>query len=155
MEVIKNMFLGLVMALILYILVQSISVSITNGAEFEDKTQKIFIINFIIGIVLIISGNTIFGKRGSMKNKSVQYGVIFGGISLMINTVVMNWDYLSDATRVSLIGLLLLVVVWYAYYRSNKKEQIEKMTPNVINTDDVVDIDDDGEIDREPVVHHV
>ena len=148
MEVIKNMFLGLVMALILYILVQSISVSITNGAEFEDKTQKIFIINFIIGIVLIISGNTIFGKRGSMKNKSVQYGVIFGGISLMINTVVMNWDYLSDATRVSLIGLLVLGGVGYAYYRSSKKEQVEKMTPKVMITEDVGEMVEDGDRER-------
>ena len=118
MKFLKDICIGITIAVILYTFVLSISTIITNTETTSEKSQKIFIINFIAGIVLIFAGNLIFNKKNRMKNNAVKYGTILAGCGLMINSIMMNWDNLADNTRIILIGLLLLVVIAYSYKKS-------------------------------------
>ena len=147
MEVIKNIGLGSIIAFIIYIFVMSISTTIIpnniNCDKFADSAQKIFILNFLIGIVLIFLGNTILKNKNKLKNQAVRYGFLLGGSSLMINSIIMNWDHLGDSTRIMLFGLLLFVLIIYSYQRDSS------------NNDNDNDNDNDDNNKNRIVVHRI
>lgn len=123
---------GSIIGFILYILVISVSRSATSDLEFNEKTQKIFIINFITGLCLLCLAYTTFSKGGKLYNRSMKTGLLISGFCLSLNTIIINWDFLSDNTRIFLIGLSLAIVIWYAYYlesdtpKKKKKKRIKE-----------------------------
>jgi hypothetical protein len=119
MEFLKDISIGITIAVILYVFILSITTIMTNNETISEKTQKVFIWNFIAGISLIFMGNTVFNNTNGIKNNAMRYGAILGGCGLMVNSIIMNWDYLSDTTRVVLFGLLLMVIIAYSYRKKN------------------------------------
>ena len=123
--------IGSIIGFILYVLVISISKSATADLEFNEKTQKIFIFNFISGLCLLCLAFTTFAKGGKLNNRAVKTGLLLSGFCLSLNTIIINWDFLSDNTRICLIGVCLAIVVWYAYYLdspTNKKKKKKRET---------------------------
>ena len=129
MEFLKDISIGITIAVILYVFILSITTIMTNNETISEKTQKVFIWNFIAGIALIFMGNTVFNNTNGIKNNAIRYGAILGGCGLMVNSIIMNWDYLSDATRVVLFGLLLMVIIAYSY----RKKKVIKENSTVVH----------------------
>lgn len=129
MEFLKDISIGITIAVILYVFILSITTIMTNNETISEKTQKVFIWNFIAGIVLIFMGNTVFNNTNGIKNNAIRYGAILGGCGLMVNSIIMNWDYLSDTTRVVLFGLLLMVIIAYSY----RKKKVIKENSTVVH----------------------
>ena len=126
MNVVMDILIGIIMSCIIYVLAQSVSRSVTSDIEGDDKTQKIFVIDFVIGIVCLFMALTIF-RKSQFKNRALKIATFFGGGWLILNSVVFNWDCLSDATRIVLIGITLLIMVYYVYKKSSEQtEQTKK-----------------------------
>jgi hypothetical protein len=153
MEVIKNIGLGSIIAFIIYIFVMSISTTIIpnniNSDKYADSAQKIFILNFIIGIFLIFLGNTILKNKNKLRNQAVRYGFLLGGSALMVNSIIMNWDHLDDSTRITLFGLLLFVLIIYSYQRNSTNNM------NIDNDNDNYNDDNDYNYKNRVVVHRI
>lgn len=125
MITVSDLLIGVPMSVILFIFVQSITKALTKDSDFDDKVQKMFIFNFVLGVIVIFIATTVFGKNKPMHNKSIQTGLILGGAYLIINTFLFNWTYLEDLTRILLVGMCLALFVWIAYKTKQKKEEKE------------------------------
>lgn len=119
MNIVMDIIIGTIISMIIYVLAQSVSRSITSDIATDDKTQKIFMIDFAIGIVCVFMALTIF-KKSRIKNRALKIATLFGGGYLILNSVVFNWEHLTDMTRIILIGATLLILIKYAY---NKADQ--------------------------------
>ena len=117
-------------------LIISSSQSITSTLEFNEKIQKEFIIKFLSAICLLCLAFTSFSRGGKLQNNAMKWGLMLSGAALSINTMIINWDKLSNSTKIILIGSCLGVIIWYAYYLESGR--------NLDNTnDDGDDVDDD------------
>ena len=114
-----NFCIGTIIGFIIYVLITSMSRLMTIDMEFNEKNQKIFIINFISGLCLLSLAMTAFNDKGKLKNKSVKNGLLISGLCLSLNTIIINWHLLSEHTRIMLIGICLGIVIWYAYYNEH------------------------------------
>ena len=136
MGYVTDFIIGSTIGLVLYVLIISSSQSITSTLEFSDKIQKEFIIKFLSAICLLCLAFTSLSRGGKLQNNAVKWGLMLSGAALSMNTMIINWDKLSNGTRIILIGSCLSVIIWYAYYLESGR--------NLDNTDD-----DDGEEDND------
>ena len=130
---VTEFMIGSTIGFILYVLVVSISQTLTSTLEFNDKIQKIFIIKFLSAICLLCLAFTSFSYQGKLENRTVKWGLILSSIALSANTMIVNWDILSNNTKIILIGACLSVVVWYAYHLESTSD---KNKDNEDNEDD-------------------
>jgi hypothetical protein len=142
MGYLTEFMIGSTIGFILYVFIVSISQTVTSTLEFNDRIQKIFIVKFLSALCLICLALTSFSYQGRFANRTVKWGLVLSSAALSINTMVVNWNILSDSTKIILIGLCLSVIVWYAYYLESKDEKDE-------NEDDEQDGEQDGEQDDE------
>jgi hypothetical protein len=144
MGYVAEFMIGSTIGIILYILIISISQTLTSTLEFNDKTQKIFIIKFLSALCLLCLAFTSFSYRGKLENRTVKWGLILSGAALSINTMIINWNILSDNTKIILIGLCLSVIVWYAYQLESKDSD-----GNKDNNEKYNDKEDEGDEEDE------
>lgn len=146
-----DFIVGTVISVILYVFIFSVGQNITADLEFNDKIQKGFVINFVVGLCLLCLAYTTFSKDGKLYNRAMRTGLLLSGFALLINTIVINWYSLSDNTRTLLIGVCLGLSIWYAYSLaspSKKKRKIKKKIDDEYTVDDAVGmVDDSDDID--------
>jgi len=101
---------GIILSIILNMLVGTIENMLSKELSPNDKQQQNFIISFISGLVFIFLAYSIFDINGRYYNKSIKYGFLLSGIILIINIIFINWDLLSDQTRLLFICISLFLI---------------------------------------------
>ena len=119
-----NLGIGGLLGTAIYIFVNNISNICNSQLGLDEKKQRNFIINFVSGMGLIFLTFTIFKSNKSLRNNAVRYGLGFGGVGLAINSLIINWKVLDEYTKTILIGICMLLIIWYAY--KNKRKKIEE-----------------------------
>jgi len=87
---------------------------ITNEDKAEDKIKKNLIISFIIGIIGILCAWFIFYKS-KVKNRSVMISLILGSLYLIGNSLFLNWNKLSNDSKLFMIGSVLVGLIVISY----------------------------------------
>ena len=79
LEIILSVPLGV----ILYVFLQQVITLINMDLPYGDKFQSSLIMAFIIGILILVIGNTLFKNNKRLKNKTMQFGLTLCGILLV------------------------------------------------------------------------
>jgi len=104
--------------ILLYILLANkiadiFSNSILNENEkLESYTMYVYFIS-IMGIVIAY-----FFIEDITKNKGnyiVNKGLTYGGVILLLYTIFFYWEYLGDYSKLSLLIISILSIIYYAY----------------------------------------
>jgi len=87
--------------------------------EFEnankDYTKNLFLISLIFGIV-IIAVSVLF-----VKISAISGGLMAGSLFFIIYGTGGYWEYMDDLIRFAILGVVLGILIWLAYYMKNKK----------------------------------
>jgi len=93
--------------------------------EFEDAnknyTKNLFLISLILGLI-VIAVSVLF-----IKISMISGGLMAGSIFFMIYGTGGYWNYMDDFLRFGILGIVLGVLIWLAYYISKNKEKKFKL----------------------------
>ena len=119
-----NVVISIPMAIIIYVLTEKLIVSMTIENKFNDRIQKSFVLGFIIGLVFIAFGMTVFNEYSNMDNQSLQLAMYGAGGFLLLNSVVFNWNDLDEGTKIIILGISIAFLIMYSY---NNKRSYDKI----------------------------
>ncbi len=132
---ISNLFIGGIIGLIYYLIICQIS----NNIFLENKniysTQNSIIFLYFGGIIGLFLGSKMFSKNNKLENSSIKFGLYFGSIMLIFNSMIANWDKMNSQTKLLLLGINFGLLVWFSYYKikSNNKKKKTKKTKNSVD----------------------
>lgn len=110
-----NVIMSIPMSIILYILTEKIIINITSDNNFNDRVQKSFIMSFVVGLVFIALGMTVFNENSNIDNQSIRYALYSSGCFLIVNSVFFSWDNLDEETKIIILGISISCLVLYSY----------------------------------------
>src|SRR5277367_826254 len=119
-----NVALSIPMAVIIYMLTEKLIISLTAENKFNERVQRSFIIGFIVGLVFIALGMTLFDEDSNMDNQSIQLAMYGAGGFLVLNSVFFSWDVLDEGTKIIILGISVSGFIIYSYQnkRSHKTD---------------------------------
>ena len=120
-SVILNVLLAIPIGLLFILFVNKLIEILTHDTVAEARIKKNLIIAFIIGIIGILIAWFIFYKS-KVKNIGVMLGLMLGSIYLMINSLILNWDKLSNDTKLFMIGAVLKELVMSNVLDAERRE---------------------------------
>ncbi len=80
-----------------------------NNALREAYEKNVFLIYLVAGFIALIIGLILKG------NKIVSFGLGVGGLGNIIVGFLRYWRYLGDYVRFIAVGILLALLIWFAY----------------------------------------
>jgi hypothetical protein len=85
---------------------------IEENEKLESYTMYVYFIG-IMGIVIAY-----FFIEDTVKNKGnyiITKGLTYGGIILLLYTIFFYWEYLGDYSKLSLLIISIISIIYYAY----------------------------------------
>lgn len=129
MGILKDIAIAVPLGVIYNVFVHKLANISLSGMEYNEKYQKSIIILFVAGIVGIIIAQNIFARKSYYKNRPIRYGMIFGSVLLITYSLITNWDKMDDNTKLVLMGIIMMGLVWYCYYgKDDDKKKNRKKT---------------------------
>jgi hypothetical protein len=104
-------------------LTEKMIISLTSENKFHERVQKSFVMGFIIGLVFIALGLTVFNEHSNMDNHSLQLAMYGAGAFLVLNSVFFSWDDLDEGTKIIILGISISGLIIYSY---NNKRSYDK-----------------------------
>ncbi len=81
--------------------------------------QNLFLISLIIGLVIIAFSVII------IKVSAVSGGLMFGSLMFIIYGTAGYWQFMNDFLRFGILGAVLVILIWLAYYLAKKNSKIK------------------------------
>lgn len=110
-----NVAISIPMAIIIYMLTEKTIISLTSDSKFSDRVQNSFVMGFIIGLVFIALGMTVFSEGSNMDNQSLQLALYESGLFLVLNSVLFSWDDLDEGTKIIILTISITGLIIYSY----------------------------------------
>jgi multisubunit Na+/H+ antiporter MnhB subunit len=110
-----NVLISVPMAVIIYMLTEKFIISLTSENKFSERVQKSFVMTFIIGLVFIAMGMTMFNNNSNLDNQSLQFALYGAGGFLVLNSVFFNWDDLDEGTKIIILCISITGFIIYSY----------------------------------------
>lgn len=107
------------LAIIIYMFTEKSIIATTSENKFNDRVQKSFILSFIVGLVYIVLGMTVFDEKSNMENKPIQLALYGSGGFMIFNSIFVNWNNLDESTKMIILGIMIASCTLYSY--RNKK----------------------------------
>ena len=127
-----GIFIDVVLAVpigILYnTLIHTICDTFNSDLSYNEKMQKNLIIIFVGSI---IGGLIAYYNE---KNRALKYGLYLGSILLFSHAVLYNWAHMHNDTKIIVMAMCFILLIWFTYNNSKKKYTSSK---------DYNDLDDD------------
>jgi hypothetical protein len=95
---------------------------------YEEKHTKSITFLFIAGIAAIVIAQMLIKKR------VVNIGLTVGGALLILTSLVVNWDNLSDEIKLCVSGVTFAAVIWYFNYHYDQKDDTKSKNKMVANS---------------------
>lgn len=93
-------------------------VKLSLNSSDRDATQKMqisIVLLFLFALVAILLSRTVFRTHSKLNNKIVEYGLLFGGIVLILYTAINRWTIMTDITKLSIFIITFITLIWYCY----------------------------------------
>jgi len=113
-KLVRDILLSIPISLIYVFFINKITELLTSDTVYEEKIKKNIAISFICVIVGFILAYKIF-SHGKLKNRIIKYSLIFGSFILLINSIIYQWNDLSNDSKTFMIGLLLILACLFTY----------------------------------------
>lgn len=85
----------------------------------EKYTKDLFLISLIFGVVIIIFSVII------IKISAVSGGLMLGSLMFIIYGTAGYWEFMEGLLRFGILGVVLVVLIWLAYYLAKKNKKIK------------------------------
>jgi hypothetical protein len=82
----------------------------------KNYTKNLFLISLILGLIIIAVSVLL------IKISMISGGLMTGSILFMIYGTGGYWNFMDDLLRFVILGVVLGILIWLAYYLKNKKE---------------------------------
>lgn len=113
-----NVALSIPIAFVIYILTEKLVINLTSDSKYKDRVQKSFVFGFVLGLLFIILGMTMFNEGSNMNNMSVRLAMYASGGYLALNSILFNWDDLDEGTKIVLLGVSATGLVLFSYHKT-------------------------------------
>lgn len=123
-----NVAISVPMAVIIYMLTDKLIISLTCESKYNERVQKSFVMGFIIGLMYIALGLTIFNEGSNMDNQSLQLAMYGAGGFLVLNSVFFNWDDLDEGTKIVILTISISGLVIYSYKNKRSYDRVSDKT---------------------------
>lgn len=110
-----NVAMSVPMAIIIYLLVEKMIVELTSNNKFNERVQNGFIMSFIVGLIFITLGMTLFGKKSDIENQSVRLALYAAGSMLILNSTFFSWGDLDEGTKIIILIISALGLIFFSY----------------------------------------
>ena len=86
---------------------------------YEDKINKSVIFILIAGVMGVVMAKLLFEEsvdktKTKVKQSVIGSGLWLGGILLIITSIFVNWQTLSDDIKLLMIGVTLVALIYYS-----------------------------------------
>lgn len=93
---------------------------------YNEKLDKTVVMLFIFGIAgYVISKFVLDNHKNKFQNETVNDGLKFGGILLIITAAFANWAGISEEMKILGIGGVFGYMIYYAYNKNRSKRNIK------------------------------
>lgn len=103
---------------------------IFKDVPYKEKIQGTLTSMFFAGIIAVVIAELAIKTGKKFSNEPLYKGLILGGCLLMSYTLFVNWNIMTDETKLLLIGFIFGVAIWYGYYYNH--EESKKTSGNKI-----------------------
>ena len=115
-QLVKNIILSVPIGALYYIFVLKLNEVLIDQVEYDKKMNRTIAIGLVAGLSGFILALKVFGnKKLFCYNLSLLIGLILGSIGILTNSVLYNWDFLSQDTKLIIIGISLIAVGIFSY----------------------------------------
>ena len=125
MGYIIDVLMALPIGIIYNMFISKISDIMTKNDAFKTKVQKELIIMILGAIVAFVVASLIFGETSPAENRATRYGLYFGSVVMLINSILFNWDTFDNDTKLFVVGFILITIITVSY-RYNRRGQTRK-----------------------------
>ena len=122
-----GIILSIPIGIIYNLIISKIGNMITDNLSCKDKIKKNLIIEIIGGIVALALAYYVFSS-GMFGNKIVKWGLIFGGVILLVYSLIYNWDEIDDYIKLFIFFISFFGITFYSYDYA-KPKNIKNITP--------------------------
>jgi uncharacterized membrane protein len=144
-----NLTVSTVIAIFYNLFVHHLTSMLFKNDAYQDKINKSITFLLISGIIGVVMSKTIFEKNDPKSDKAketyvVSNGLWLGGILLIITSIFVNWQDLSDEIKLIMVFVTLVSLIYYSKKTLEFEQYIidDRDISNNFNLDDVQDLDD-------------
>lgn len=104
--------------ILLYILLANKIADIFSSSIIEEniKLETYTMYIYFIGIMgIVIAYFFIYDDSNNKGNHIINKGLTYGSIILLLYTIFFYWDYLGDYSKLSLLIISIIGIIYYAY----------------------------------------
>jgi hypothetical protein len=104
--------------ILLYILLANKIADILSNSIIEEnqKLETYTMYIYFIGIMgIVIAYFFIYDDTKNKGNYIINKGLTYGSLILLLYTIFFYWDYLGDYSKLSLLIISIIGIVYYAY----------------------------------------
>lgn len=141
MSFIFDSIISLPIGIIYNMIVHEIAELFNEKENYNEKLQKSLLIVFGGGLVGFLIGHVL------STNRSLKFGMYLGSLLLIAHVVMYNWETMRNDTRIIVMMLSLVVLVWYSYKNSNNTNNETHINNNYDDNGDDDDNDDTESIE--------
>tara|TARA_Y100000780_G_C13589727_1_gene380203 strand:+ start:41 stop:403 length:363 start_codon:yes stop_codon:yes gene_type:complete len=112
-------FLSIPITFALVFLTNKTSEYMVNDLQYNDKIQRAFVINFVIGLILGLLSFILFSKDKIFSNYSLKLATLFTSFIFIVLSVITEWNNLIDTTKIIIVCMYLFVLLSFSYQYSS------------------------------------
>lgn len=136
MAVITDIVLATPIGIIYNMIIHECADTFNNSLGYKEKIQRNLLFVFgggLMGFLIAYFLTT---------NTALKYGMYLGALLLMSHSVLYNWITMQNDTRIIVMILSLVVLIWFAYTQNPENTSIKKSNKKKQNeSDDYVEED--------------
>ncbi len=106
-----NITVSTSIAILYNLFVHHMSSIMFKDYAYEEKINKSVIFILIAGIMGVVMSNLLFDSKST---SVISSGLWLGGILLIITSIFVNWQTLSDDIKLLMIGATLVALIYYS-----------------------------------------
>jgi hypothetical protein len=128
---IKDFAVGIPIGIMYNIFFNKVTESMLKDYPYNERFEKTIIYLLVISVITFIVAQKIF-----YENNGIMYvSLVCGSLLLLFNSIVVNWEKISDDAKLLIFGIILGASLWFAFYVSydveknndNKKPVVKKL----------------------------
>ncbi len=103
---------------------------------YDQKQRRTIITLFMIGMVGIVLAKTVFTDNDKLRNELLQKGAFYGGILLVLTSLMSGWNDMGDQMKLGFIGIVFGILIYFSYkakQENDLKKEVDEILEELAN----------------------
>ncbi len=120
-----NVTVSTTIAILYNLFVHHLTSIIFKNNVYQDKINRSIILILISGIIGVVMSKLLFKSKKKNRKSVVSNGLWLGGILLIVTSIFVNWQGLSDDIKLLMVGVTLAGLIYYSKHTLEYDEDEE------------------------------